>query len=98
MNSCLRWANLQLNAHMKFFFFVSYILSIYCCLGGCMCAIAQTWKAVDNLQETLQDVYLLSLVVMHTSGQLAQGLPGDAPGSLPSQLWGAGIADAHHHL
>lgn len=63
-----------------------------------MCAIAQTRKAVDNLWETLHDVYLLSMVVMHTSGQLAQGLPGDAPGSLPSQLWSAEIADAHHNL
>lgn len=36
--------------------------------------------------------------VLHTSGQLAQGLPGDATGSLPSQLWSACISDAHHNL
>lgn len=55
-------------------------------------------EGIDNLQETLLDVYLVSVAVLHTSGSLAQGLPGDAPGSLPSQLWSAGIAAAHHNL
>lgn len=98
MNPCLRWAIPQLNARMKFFFF-RFLHFIYLLLLGrmhvCRCTDVE---GIDNLQETLLDVYLMSVVVLCTSGSLAQGLPGDAPGSLPPQLWSAGIADAHHNL